>query len=205
MESGNLRRRKIFRIILLSLVIIALITGGWRWHQETKPYHFLTVIPGMLYRSGTLKPHNLEKVIDKHGIRTVVSLRLPGETSRKELYAKEVIICRQKGVKLVKLPMLGNTPPTEKQMSQWFKLLDDKERLPILVHCAQGVVRTGMMAAISEIEYLNKHNEKTLSELPMFGHKLYVPKRKRMRQFILNYVPRGERVLDASEKTRMRQ
>ena len=64
------------------------------------------------------------------------------------------------------------------------------KKQPILIHCAQGVIRTGMMVAIYEMEYRHKDNKQTLEQLPMFGHDLYVPKRQRMRDFITNYVPR---------------
>jgi tyrosine-protein phosphatase SIW14 len=192
MSAQAIFRKRLFQLFVAVLVLSVLVAGGAVWYHKTRPYHFLTVTPGVLYRSGTLQPHNLEKMIERYGIKTVVNLRPLPKQSKPDWYIEEAGICRLKGVKLVNIPMLGNTPPSEEQLAQWLTLLDNKENLPILVHCAQGVIRSGIMVAIYEMEYLKKDNERTLAELPMFGHELYVPKRKRMREFILNYVPRRE-------------
>lgn len=85
------------------------------------------------------------------------------------------------------------TRPTAEQVAQWLKLLDGEQQWPILVHCKDGVVRSGVMAAVYETEYQGADNREVLSRLPMFGHDLHVPRREPVRQFILNYVPRGQK------------
>ena len=104
-------------------------------------------------------------------------------------YLNEREICQEHGVKLVYLPMAGNTPPTGEQVDEWLSLLRDSNNLPILVHCAQGVTRTGTMIAIYDMDLLHKSNEETMAQLPMFGHKLDVPKRKELYNFLSNYKP----------------
>ena len=182
-----------FRILFSVIGLAAVIASGLIWHHKTKPYHFLEVTPGILYRSGILKPHNLEKVLRQHGIKTVVNLRPIDDGNPPEWYRKETEICKKHGVEHIDIPMRPETPPAKKQIKQWLSLLDDKSRLPVLVHCTHGVVRTGMLVAVYEIEYLHADNAKTLKALPMFGHELWKPKRKPMRDFILNYNSRGEK------------
>jgi protein tyrosine phosphatase (PTP) superfamily phosphohydrolase (DUF442 family) len=182
--------RKNKRILIIT-VIVLVISGGLIWHHQTKPYHFQTVSPGVLYRSGCLSLHDLEKVVRQHGIRTIVALNLKSDVKpHPDWYDDEMGFCRQKNIHFVYSPLLGNTPPTNDQLHQWMTLLDDHDNYPILVHCAQGVIRTDMFVAVYDMEYLHMDNQKTLSELPMFGHKLYVPRRKSMRDFILNYNPK---------------
>ncbi|HDZ69388.1 MAG TPA: hypothetical protein ENH43_03105 [Phycisphaerales bacterium] len=185
MKLNTSIRSKSFVGIRMFLALLVFVVSGLVWFHKTRPYHFLTVTPGVLYRSGWMTPHNEEKIIRKYGIRTVVNLCLP--TEYPDRYAEEARICRENKVQLVNLPMAGNTPPSEEQTAKWLSLLNNQQKLPILVHCAQGVMRTNIMVAIYQIEFLHKGNARVLTELPMFGHELYVAKRKRLRDFILNY------------------
>ena len=181
-------------VALVVLAVAVIATGGLVLHHEMKPYHFVTVTPDVLYRSGSLTNHNLNKVVDEYGIRTVVALRLQDETGfMPEWYKDEKELCEGKGIEFVHIPMMTDTPPTAEMLETWLDLLDHPENHPILVHCAQGVVRTGMLVAVYEIEYLRKDNRETLVELPMFGHELFVERRKPMVDFILNYEPRWRR------------
>jgi len=182
---------KTHRSLKLSIVLLATVTAGMVWYHKSRPYHFLAVTPGVLYRSGWMKPHDLDKIIKKYGIKTVVNLCLSSEGTylQNNNYLKEQQICAGNGVELVYLPMVGNTPPSEEQIAEWLGLFKEPDKVPLLVHCAQGVTRTGAMVAVYEMELLHKDNKKTLKELPMFGHNLNDPKRARIRDFILNYKP----------------
>ncbi|MFC1707010.1 tyrosine-protein phosphatase [Planctomycetota bacterium] len=184
--------RSLRNLILGLLIAAALIAGGLVWHHKASPYHFLPVAPGVLYRSGTLRPGNLRKVIERHGIRTVVNLRTDAETQVGDWYRHESRIVGELGAELVNLPLQYETPPAKEQIEAWLALLDDEGRLPVLVHCQHGVVRTGMLVAIYEMEYRRKGNRETLDTLPMFGHRLHQPHRKPMRDFILGYGSRWQ-------------
>ena len=82
--------------IAVIVIIILLIAAGMVWHHKTSPYHLLTVEPGVLYRSGVLKPNNLQKVVDKYGIRTIVGLRLLHEKEpQTDWYQQEKIFCQK--------------------------------------------------------------------------------------------------------------
>lgn len=137
-----------------------------------------------------MSPDNQERIIRKYGIKTVVNLCLTNEDTYLKNYVDEQHICQKNGVKLVNLPLQGKNPPSKEQTAEWLNLLSNDKKLPILVHCAQGVTRTGVMVAIYEMEFLGKDNKETLEGLPRFGHRLNSPKHKKIRDFILNYKPR---------------
>ena len=181
----------IFIRLIMFLSALLFTSIAFIWRHKTKPYHFKEVKYGVIYRSGLLRPKKLGRVIDCYGIKTVVNLHsVAADKIMRGWYADEMRICRVKGVNFINIPIPKNTPPTREQVAEWLSILDDVERLPVLVHCVQGVVRTGMLTAIYEMEYLGKTNQKALAELFMFGHELYVPRRKQMRDFILSYVPK---------------
>ena len=171
--------------------MLVLAITGWTLHEKTEAYHFVTVTPGVLYRSGWMESHGMNEKISEYGIRTIVDLCLPSEkmSLKNNNYLNEREICQEHGVKLVYLPMTGNTPPTGEQVDEWNSLLRDSNNLPILVHCAQGVTRTGTMVAIYDMDLLHKSNKKAMAELTMFDHKFDVPKRKELYNFLLNYKP----------------
>ena len=170
-KTGSIRPKHAFKSALnyikptLSIPVILFIVGGFVWHHKTQPYHFQVVEPGILYRSGWMKPGDTDKIMNKYGIRTVVNLCMPDESTYLENYKDEQRICQKNDVTIIHIPMPGNTPPAEEQTALWLNLLNDKNRLPILVHCAQGATRTGVMVAVYQMEFLGKDNRKTLNEL----------------------------------------
>jgi protein tyrosine/serine phosphatase len=175
--------------VLVAVAGMAL-AGALVWHHASKPYHFEVVTPGVLYRSGTLQPADLDKVLQEFGIRTVVNLRAMHTAAPPDWYRQEREVCKERGVRLVDIPMEADRAPTDAQVAAWLALLEDSRGLPILVHCQRGVVRTGMMVAIYEMEYLGKDPRRSLEELPAFGHDLGKDDYRFFRDLILNYTPR---------------
>jgi protein tyrosine/serine phosphatase len=180
------------KMIWLSVLPLCGIGAAFIWHHKVRGYHFRTVRAGVLYRSGWMRPVYEERIITKYGIRTVVNLCVPTEANYQKYYSDEQRMCARNGARLVNLPLPGNTPPSQEQTVEWLKLLSDDDNLPVLIHCDQGVIRTGIMVAIYQMEFQGGESETVFEKLPAFGHKLDVPKRKAMRDFILSYKPSGK-------------
>jgi protein tyrosine/serine phosphatase len=197
-EKRNLSRTRI-AITLLAISVAA--AGGLYLRHKWMPYHFLTVTPEILYRSGGLSRAKLERVINQYQIRTIVALESEDESDPIEnWYNEEKQLCEQKGIRFVYLPVETNTGPENQQIEEWLRLFDNPENQPILVHCAQGVSRTGMFVAIYQMELLGRENKEVLRELPMFGHEMHVERREPMVDFILNYEPRRKRAAPDSRQ-----
>ena len=179
----NFGRRK-YRIGLL-LAAFLFISGAGIYHHKTAPEHFAVVEDGVLYRSALLSPDNLNKVIDHYGIKTVVDLSAGHDPKRETLHQEEARACRAEGVAWVNISMPAETPPTGNQIAQWLDLLKNPVNRPVLVHCTHGVVRTGMMVSIYEMEFNQTDNRETFDGLPTFGHEW----EKNVQEYILNYTP----------------
>ena len=178
-------------ILLLLLAVLAIASTAIVKHKLA-PLHFKTVNPGVLYRSGSLSNDNLNFVVDRYQIKSIVSLRLKGEKAPQEnWYEMEQSFCEAKGLNFFHIPMLGKRPPTDEQLEEWLDLLSDQANHPILVHCAQGVARTGVMVGIYQIEFQGDSNKSVWKNLPRFGRDFDTPPdRQAIKNYILNYQPR---------------
>jgi protein tyrosine/serine phosphatase len=69
----------------------------------------------------------------------------------------------------------------------------DPARQPVLVHCQYGVVRTGMMVAIYEVEVLGRDPEAAWADFELFGSELREPVSSRVADFVRTYEPLAQR------------
>jgi protein tyrosine phosphatase (PTP) superfamily phosphohydrolase (DUF442 family) len=134
-------RRVVLATVLLVLVAAAGYLGYWAAMGR-----FAVVDPGHLYRSAEMTPSRLAETCTRLGIRTVVDFR---EGSPKVDAEAEAL--REIGVEHVHLPT-GQVPSPE-VVDAFLRIMSDKERHPVLVHCEHGVGRTGVHVAIYRIEF----------------------------------------------------
>lgn len=87
------------------------------------------------------------------GIRTVVDLRA------EDLSAKELAEPLQAGLKSVRLPIRDGQTPTEHQVDDFIRIVQQSDG-PVYVHCGAGVGRTGAMTAA----YLVRTGEATAKQ-----------------------------------------
>jgi len=167
------------------LLVIGAIWAAYAVDRYKTLYHFVTVDPGKLYRSGTLSSRGLETVYSMTHFKTIINLRSKAEREEGSWYEREKEFALRKRISLVDLPMLPDVPPDEDQIRQFLNVVTDPERVPVLVHCEAGVVRTGMMIAVYNVAILKKENRKVLEQLPMFGHSF--DNRTAVKEFIKHY------------------
>src|SRR4051812_27780066 len=89
--------------------------GGWVWAEFFQTYHLAVVQEGVLVRDGNRGVRELETAVRRTGAKTVVSLiddRELADATKPE-FADEVELLKQRGVKLVRIPVkLGGWPTT---------------------------------------------------------------------------------------------
>jgi protein tyrosine/serine phosphatase len=184
------RHRRPLRLGALALGVVLLVAVGSVVRHRLGPKHLLTVTPGVLYRSGQLTPEQLADVVDRYGIRTVVNLRAENEYDRDDWYRDEVATTEQLGAAHVDLPMNAGFPPSDEVLSAWLDLLDDPAAQPLLVHCEHGVIRTGIMVGVYEVEKRSLAATEALSRFERFGHDFPERVRERIDAWFAHYVPR---------------
>jgi protein tyrosine/serine phosphatase len=170
-----------------SLLVIVVALGLVAAHRLA-PKHLRTVTPGVLYRSATLPPGQLADVVDRYGIRTVVNVRSELEND-KAWHDEQGRLLEEKGVRMLDLPIHSGFPPNDASLAGWLDVLADEGSRPILLHCEYGVIRTGVMVAVYEIEYLGRSGADSWADFELFGGDLEQPIRSRIAEWITRYEP----------------
>ena len=186
-NAPSSRKRHLARAIVIALLVGA---GALIYIRFFETYHLATVQPGVLYRDGCQSLTEFQIALRKVKPKTVVSLIDDGEmaSERKPQFRKEVEILAQKGITLERIPVkLGGWPKRE-DVDRFLRIVNDPAKQPVLVHCAQGVRRTGMMVAAYQESALKYNDQKAKDEILSFGHSERTV--KDVKRFIDEYDPR---------------
>ncbi|MCW2121014.1 dual specificity protein phosphatase family protein [Flavobacterium sp. 7A] len=156
------KRTKIIGLSILALVLIFAAKYGYDMNIN---HNFETITKGKVYKSGVIPPDELESYIKENNIKSVIDLRFPGTADLvnnpeipAELIAEKEAIAKIKGVNYFNNG--SDQIPNQKNLDVFFKIMDNKDNYPVLIHCYHGVGRAEMYSALYRIEYENFSNEK---------------------------------------------
>ncbi len=140
------------RNIIGLIVVVGVISGAaWATRENQRNRfvwdHWDVVKHGILYRSGQLRPEQLEQAVRTYGIKTVVNFQVQGEG-----VDSERAVVQKMGIEFMNLPMPGDGFGKEEQFREVLKACDDPARRPVLVHCARGTCRSGASVALYRFE-----------------------------------------------------
>jgi protein tyrosine/serine phosphatase len=124
----------------------------------------------VLYRDGNRGMGEFATAIRKGGIRTIVMLNDDGEVG-KEPFKSELEFCRDRGIKLMVIPVELGARPTSQEVRWFLEVVEEKGNWPVLVHCAQGVRRTGMMVAAYQMTVMGWDKRRAKAEVMLWGRK----------------------------------
>jgi hypothetical protein len=200
--SAPRRRRRLTWLLALSLVVAGACGGYygfWRYHLK----RYQEVDEGVFYRVAQPTEFGLRHLVERRGIKTVVSLQLydfrlysgwldPGDPNG----AKEADYVRSLGLRFVQWPM-GEEQcwpwPTPWQLEEFIRLVDDPTNHPIMIHCMGGRHRTGTLSALYRMEYERWSAAEALDEMYSFDFGLPVPIHEwNIRTYVPRPVPNGE-------------
>ena len=201
-------------VLWIVLGLVAAAAGGW-FYLTQRTYHLKTVQPGVLYRSGLQNFGQFENALRKVKPRTVVSLVDDREMAdpAKPQFRRAVETYagtggggggkagaggtggNGHGVRVERVPIpLGGWPQGD-EVERFLALAADPKNQPVLVHCAQGVRRTGMMVAAYQISVLGYDKDRAKRELETFGHSERTV--GDIKRFIDHYDPQTKRMTAA--------
>lgn len=157
--------KKNTKIIVFSLLTVVLIFVGKYVYDMNINHNFETITEGKVYKSGVIPPDEIESYVKKYKIKSIVDLRFPGTSDLvnnpeipSELTAEKVAVEKIQGVNYFNNG--SDQVPKPENLESFFKIMDNPDNYPVLIHCYHGVGRAEMYSAIYRIEYENFTNEK---------------------------------------------
>ena len=165
------------------------------WRERFATYHFAEVRPGVLYRDGNRNMREFATACRNGRIRTVVMLNDDQELIQPP-FANETAFCQSQGIQLIRIPVTLGGWPSSADVRRFLQIVEDPNNHPVLVHCAQGVRRTGMMVAAYEKSVLGYTDQQTSDAILRFGRKPASQSLADVRRFIASYDGAARQVVD---------
>lgn len=103
------------------------------------------VVPGLVFRAAQPSTATLERLVRRHGVRTVINLR--GCCPDGDWYRAEAAHTARLGLDQEDVSLSAARMPPPQAVRQIVEALDHA-RYPIVLHCQQGVDRTGLAAVM---------------------------------------------------------
>lgn len=168
-----------------SVSLVALVCGSYLYFWRLQLKRFQAVRPGVLYRVGQPSEFGIDYLVKHYQVQTILSLQLfdcrlsrgwfdPGKSDGE----MESAYTERRGVRHLQWPM-GEEASwpwlTPWQFDEFFKLLDEPQNYPVVVHCMGGRHRTGTFSALFRLEYDRWPVERALAEMYSFDFGLAVP------------------------------
>lgn len=158
-------KKKIIAVIVL-LVLVG--TGKYVYDRHIN-HNFMTITEGKVYKSGVIPPDEIADYVKKYHIKSIVDLRFPGTGDDvnnpevpAELTAEKEAVAKIPGVNYFNEG--SDQVPKQENLDKFFKVMDDKDNYPVLIHCFHGIGRAQMYSAIYRIEYEGFSNEEARSK-----------------------------------------
>lgn len=152
------------KIIGFSILAIVLFFVGKEVYDMNINHNFETITEGKVYKSGVIPLDEIADYVKKYHIKSIVDLRFPGTADLvnnpeipKELTAEQEAVAKIDGVNYFNNG--SDQVPKQENLNSFFKIMDNKENYPVLIHCYHGIGRAEMYSALYRIEYENFTNE----------------------------------------------
>jgi protein tyrosine/serine phosphatase len=148
----------------IALFLVAAVFGAKYVYDMHINHNFETITEGKVYKSGVIPPDEIADYVKKYKIKSIVDLRFPGTGDDvnnpeipAELTAEKEAVAKIEGVNYFNNG--SDQVPKQHNLDTFFKIMDNKDNYPVLIHCYHGVGRAEMYSALYRIEYENWTNE----------------------------------------------
>jgi protein tyrosine/serine phosphatase len=154
--------KNVFRSSLLTLAAILTFTFVSNAQTSPAPVQGLNIknfgqMDDRFYRGG--QPSESEyKTLAAMGINTIIDLR-----NDEESFAKSA--AEAAGLRYFNIPMDGVSAPSNQDVANFLKIVNDPQTGKFFVHCKAGIHRTGAMGAVYRINHDGWDYDKTYLEM----------------------------------------
>jgi len=157
----NRRWRRRLAFALVAFGVYGAIAARYEYLEK----RVVQVEPGLV-RGAWQRPWPLERVIERAGIRTIITLTAINTHDPK--YVDQLGVVERTGVDWILVPMRGSTATIE-QLAAAADLMEDPKRRPVYFHCVAGHHRTNLALAAYRIRHQGWTAEQAWNELEGFA------------------------------------
>ena len=181
------------KISLFALLVFSIAVAVYVWWVHFN-YRFEEVSENKVYKSARIPPEKIGEFITQHHIKTVIDLRHPGvqdklnPDNKTNIDLEKEAIAKLDNVRHINIP--STQVPTRETLSEFFKVLDDEDAYPVLMHCYHGTGRAQIYSALYRIEYENASNEEARAETRAILRGSSFDQGQPKGDFLINYSPR---------------
>ncbi len=143
---------------VMALCVVAELVYIFAWGNLRE------VVPGRLYRAAQPSAKRIQHYLAKHGIKTILNLK--GCCDPLGWYQEEAASAQKEGISLEEFSFSAGRLPAPATLLRLIEALEQAEE-PILVHCHQGIDRTGMAVALWLLLRTQTSPEEAIKELSL--------------------------------------
>src|SRR5262249_17233360 len=154
-RHGGPLMARLLTTLLGIVVVVSFITGPivYALHEQRQMKHYRVVRDGVLYRSGQMSLEGLQRVLHDQVIRTVITWRDKRAPGQPPPDLAEEEYCREKGITYIRIPPRSwdareGDAPADEGVRTFKEVMSDSRNYPVLIHCFNGIHRTGAYCAI---------------------------------------------------------
>lgn len=135
---------------VVSVVVVLVGLGAWIWsfHGALWGINFGEVVAGNVYRCGRLSPRELDGLIGRHGMRSV--LVFTGNPFQHQWYIAQQRVCHDRGVKLTAFQLNPDQLPTRERLEAMIHVIESSPR-PLLIEGNRNFKLSGFASAVAEL------------------------------------------------------
>lgn len=191
-------KKHIKKVCFLVLAVILIFVGKYVYDININ-HNFETITEGKVYKSGVIPPDEIDAYVKKYHIKSIVDLRFPGTGDDvnnpeipSELTAEKDAVAKIKGVTYFNNG--SDQVPSQKNLDVFFKIMDNPDNYPVLIHCYHGVGRAELYSALYRIEYEVWDNDKARTSTRFLTKWSSFDLGKEKGDFLHNYISRKDSV-----------
>jgi protein tyrosine/serine phosphatase len=188
------------KIGLFVLLVIVVCVGKYVYDMNIN-HNFETITEGKVYKSGVIPPDEIADYVKKYKIKSIVDLRFPGTGDLvnnpeipAELTAEKEAVEKIPGVNYFNNG--SDQVPKQENLDIFFKIMDNKDNYPVLIHCYHGVGRAEMYSALYRIEYENMNPDEARTNTRFLTKWSSFDLGKPKGDFLHTYQTRKEKAVD---------
>ena len=141
-------RREFGWIATLGVMVILASWGAWSYRVFFWGNNFYAEVPGQLYRSARLSTEQLDDLISREGLRTVVTFT--SGSDRHPWFVAQRRVCESRHVTIHAVNLSSNQVPSRKMLIRLVDLLHQCPR-PVLVQGYRGIDHCGFASAVVQL------------------------------------------------------